>query len=107
MPNNVRVGVQVGGASKASSELDQLKDKFTKLQSTSGKGLLTGVAAGAGIAAFNAVGHAVSDVTQFLGDSVTAYRNAEESQARLTTSLRENVVGWNGDMSAIQDATHA
>lgn len=47
MANQVRVGVGVTGAAKASSDVDKLRDRFAKLQAQGAKGL----AIGAGIAA--------------------------------------------------------
>jgi hypothetical protein len=109
--NQVRVGFGITGASKASSDLDQLKDKFTKLQKTlttaTPKSFLTGLGAGAGIAAFNAVGAAVHDVTGFLQDSVHAYEDAEVAQTRLTTSLNANAPLWRDNAKAIDAASTA
>lgn len=105
--NVVRVAAQVTGAKGAASELDQLKDKFTKLQKQGAKGIGIGAGVAIGNAALNSVGTAISAVTGFLEDSVTAYRAQEVASDRLAQSLKANVAGWNGDMTAIEAANAA
>jgi hypothetical protein len=104
--NNVSVRVGAPGAKQASTEVEQLHDRFTKLSQSADKwtksGLAAGVGAGIALKGLNLLGDAVDGVTGFLGDSVHAYQNAEEAQARLTQSLQENVKGWHGNADAMK-----
>lgn len=102
MANTVRIGTQVTGASKAASEVDRLRDKFTRLQKQSAKGLVLGAGAGLGLAAFNAVGTAVRELTGFVGDATDAFIEDERSQTSLRTALRANIEGWDGNTDAIE-----
>lgn len=112
MANSLSIRVGAPGASKASSEVDQLKGKFAQLQQTAGKfnasgGLAAGVGAAVTLKAFSLAGAAIGDVTGFLGDSVRAYQEEEVAQNRLAESLKANVAGWNGNTNAIEAATQA
>lgn len=102
MPNNVSFGVQAKGVQKASSDLDNLKDKFANLQKQGAKGIGIGIAAGATSFALGAASQAVSQLTDVIGDSIKAAIEDEESQNRLRASLLTNVPAWNGNTDAIE-----
>jgi len=105
MPGNtVRIGTQVTGVGKASSDLDRLRDKFDKIQKMGARGILQGVGIGAGIAAFNMLGSAVAGVTDYLMGAVEAAREDEVSISKLTASLNANVQGWQAHAGAIDAA---
>lgn len=107
MANKVGIDVSARGAKSAASDVDRLRDRFTKLQQTSAKGLVLGAGAGAGLAAFNAAGMALRAVTGYLGDSAEAYREDRKSVASLTASLWANVKGFDGNVDAIEDVIAA
>lgn len=102
MPNNVSFGVSAKGVGKASSDVDRLRDKFDKLQKQSGKGILTGAAAGATLGAIGLVSTAVSGLTDVIGDSIQAARDDEVSIQKLGSSLRANIANWDGNTDAIE-----
>jgi hypothetical protein len=102
MANNVRIGVSAPGAKQASSEMDQLRDKFSKLKAEGAKGIAIGAGAAATAKAFDLVGTAITGVVGFLGDAAAAAREDEESQSRLRASLQANIEGWDGNTDAIE-----
>src|SRR6266576_2122716 len=79
MPNSVRVGVQVAGAKGASSELDQLRDKFDRLKQQGAKGFGLGVAAGAGVFALGALEGAAQGLVGAIGDSIQKASDLNET----------------------------
>lgn len=85
MANQVRIGVGVPGAKQSASELDRLRDKFDKLQKQGAKGFAIGAGAGLALNAVNALGGAVSTVTDFMGDSVKAASNLNETVSKTRT----------------------
>lgn len=105
MANQVRVAVSAPGAKGASSEVDNLRDKFTKLQQTSAKGLAIGAGAAITTAGLNLVKNAIGDVTGEIGDSIQAYREDETAQVSLGQALKANVPNWDGNTSAIDANT--
>lgn len=107
MANSVSIRVGAPGAKQASSEIDQLRDKFTKLQSQGAKGFAIGAGAAITTKALNMVGNAIGDVTSFLGDSIDKYREQEVATGRLTSSLVQNVAGWDGSTKAMNAAEEA
>lgn len=107
MANQVRIGVSAPGARQASSDVDRLRDRFSKLQSQGAKGLAIGAGIAVATKAFNLVGSAIGDVTDFLGDSVTAYQEQEVATTRLNQSLEANVAGWRENESAIRAVDEA
>ncbi len=107
MPNNVRIGTQVTGVGKASSDLDNLKDKFTKLQSQGAKGFAIGVAAGATGAALNLLSQAAGNAVGFLEDSAKAFNEEQASIQHLGTSLKANIPNWDGNTTAIEKVLKA
>ena len=85
MPNQVRVGVGVTGASKASSDLDRFRDKFTNLQKQGAKGL----AIGAGIGVFNA---GVGLATEALGGLTSAFFDSIKAASDLNETENKSAV---------------
>jgi hypothetical protein len=77
--NSVSVRVGAPGAKQASSEIDQLRDKFTKLQKQGTKGLAIGAGAAVATKAMNVLGNAVGDVGQFIGESIQAASDLNET----------------------------
>lgn len=103
MPRNkVAFGVQAQGVGKASSELDKLRDKVERLRKQGAKGVLTGVAAGATVAAFNVLSQVVSAFTGKIGESIDAARADEASITRLGAALKANIPAWDGNTQAIE-----
>ena len=100
MANTVRVGVGTTGVGKASSDLDNLRDKFAKLQSQGAKGFAIGVGAGVTTAALGLMGKVAGEVTDILADSVRAAMEEEASIAKLGTSLKANIPAWDGNTAA-------
>lgn len=86
MPNNVRIGTQVTGVGKSSSDLDNLKDKFVKLRAEGSKGFAIGAGAAATTAGLNAIGGAAdaaaSAVVGFAMDSIKAASDLNESTSK-------------------------
>jgi hypothetical protein len=68
--NNVRVGTQVTGVGKASSDLDRLRDKFDKLQKQGAKGFAIGAGAAITAKGLSILDSALSSTIDFIGDSV-------------------------------------
>ena len=107
MANTVRVAVQATGTRKASSELDQLRDKFEKLQKGGAKGFaVTGGAVAAGVA-LGGLAMAAGAVIGVLGDAAQAAMDEEVSIQRLNTALTANVKGFNGNTDAIEKVLKA
>jgi hypothetical protein len=72
--------------------------------STFKTGVVQGFGQAFGLSTIGLVRGAADAVTDFIGDSVDAYKQQEIATARLTTSLNANVVGWQGQKGAIDDA---
>lgn len=102
MANTVRIGAQVTGAKQAASDLDRLRDKFDRLQKQGAKGFAIGAGAAVTTAALNVMGGAVSAVTDFIGDSIHAYAEEEQSVSKLGASLKANIPAWDGNTKAIE-----
>lgn len=102
MPNTVRVGVGVTGARQASSDLDRFRDKFTQLQKQGAKGLAIGAGVAATQQAFSLLDRALASSVHFAGEAAQAFIDDQRSVQQLGTSLRANVVGWNGNTDAIE-----
>jgi hypothetical protein len=68
---------------KVSGKLKTIETRFDKVSKTGGfKALTQGVGLGAGVAAFNLVGAAISGVTGFLGESSDAARDMAETMSK-------------------------
>jgi hypothetical protein len=102
MANTVRVGVGVSGVGKASSDLDNFRDKFEKLKKTGAQGFAIGAGAAITAKGFSLLDTAVSSAIGVMGDAVRAAREDEESQTRLGASLQANVPNWDGNTAAIE-----
>lgn len=107
MTNNVSFGVGAKGVAKTSSDLDNLRDKFAKLQSQGAKGIGIGIAAGATGAALNLLSQAASNAVGFVEDSVKAFNEEQASIQKLGSSLKANVPNWDGNTAAIEKTLHA
>ncbi len=107
MANVVRIATQVTGVGKASSDVDNLRDKFAKLQKQGAKGFAIGVGVAAGAAALNLVGDAAGMAADALGDAARAAMEDEASQSKLSTALHANVKGWDGNTDAIEKVLKA
>ena len=69
--------------------------------------VMQGVGMGIGIGFANLAATGISKVVDFLGDAVRAGMEEEASIAKLTTSLRANVAGWDGNTMAIEKTIKA
>src|ERR1035437_9216700 len=98
MANTIKI--LVDAVDQASAPVGTIADKFKALGSTAG---IAGLAVGAGMAAFDAIGTSIGSAVGFLEGAVTAASNDEASMASLTTALKDNVVGWDGNSKAIED----
>jgi hypothetical protein len=98
--NTVRVGVGTTGVGKASSDLDNFRDKFDKLQKQGAKGFAIGVGAAATTAALDLVGNAAGAVADQIGQSIDAASNLREAM-----SLSGQVFEGNADKMAAWAAT--
>ena len=107
MPNQVRVGFGITGASKASSDLDKLKDKITGIQKAGLGGVSKGIAIGVGIGVVNATTRAVAGLGDAIGDAMQAAVADQASQQKLNSSLKANVAGWDGNTKAIERTLEA
>lgn len=104
--NLVRIRAQLDD--KVTAGLRGIRGEFDRLGSSKGaRAILQGVGMGAGISAWGLVGSAIGAVTGKLGESKDAYIAEEASIAGLTTSLRANVRGWDGNTSAIENVLQA
>lgn len=99
--------IAVGATDNASNVIDKVRDSFARLQKQGASGIVTGLAAGAALAAFNAIEQAARDAVQIGEDAVRAAIDQEASLARLTAALKENVPAWDGNTDAIKRAVTA
>lgn len=98
MANSIRA--TVGVKDNASSELDKIRGKFDGVSKSSGfKALAQGVGMGAGIAAYQLIGDAAGAAADFIGDSVEAASDLNE------TLSKSKVVfgGASGEIEAFGD----
>lgn len=70
-------------------------------------GIMSGIGAGIGMAGFNLAVEGIGKVTDFLEDSEKAYQESIVSQAKLSTALKNNVPGWDGNTDAIEKLMEA
>ncbi|MGD0862513.1 MAG: hypothetical protein ABSA21_07095 [Candidatus Limnocylindrales bacterium] len=107
----VKLGLEGSGYSKGLSEAE------SKTRSSTGKmgksfdeasghvskfgGIMSGIAVGAGIAAFNAIEGAAGKLIGVLEDSEKAYQDAQVSTAQLGTALKNNVPAAQDNIDAI------
>lgn len=102
MANQVRVGVGVTGARQAASEVDRLRDKFTRLQKTSAKGFAIGVGVAATNFALGALQGTLGAVGDVVREATDAFIDDERSQVQLRAAIRANVDAWDGNTKAIE-----
>lgn len=102
-----KITVQAGVRDNASGPIDKIRDRFDKLQKEGAKGFAIGVGAGATTAALDAVGAVVGKIVGSFGEMSEAAKVEEVSLARLTTSVRENAAGWDGNLARIEDVLAA
>ena len=100
-PSEVKVRF-IGDASSLDKTLTQVEGHTGKTGS-----IMTGIFAGVGLAAANLAVEGVGKVVDFLGDSSKVARDAEVTTARLTTALKNNVAGFQGDASAMEGSIDA
>ena len=106
MANVVRI--LITAKDEVSGEIDKIRDKAVLLSKTDiGKGMMQG----AGIAAFGMIKGAalgtLGAVKDFATGSIDAAIEEEASIRKLTTSLKANVAGWNGNTDAIESTIKA
>src|SRR3990172_11556019 len=80
--NKIRVATEIAGVGRASSDLDNLKDKFAKLQSQGAKGFAIGAGAAITTKAFDLMGSAASMAADFIGDSIGAASDMNETLSK-------------------------
>lgn len=103
-----RIGIVASLDDKVSSGLEKIRDKLDRL---GGKG--TGAVAFGNIAAkgLGLIEHAAHQALDAVGDAlidvVKAGIASEASMQKLTTSLKANVAGWDGNTEAIDRTTKA
>jgi hypothetical protein len=87
------------GYKKAMSEAEQHTGKTGSVM----HGIFTGI----GIGATQLATEGIGKVVDFLGESSRVARDAEVTTTRLTTALRDNVKGFQGDASAMEGSIDA
>jgi hypothetical protein len=101
MGNTVRFKASLDD--QVSGKLGKIRDNFDRLGKSKGaRSILQGVGMGVGISAWGLLDRAISGVVNVMADAVGGAIEEERSIARLTTSLRANVAGWNGNTEAIE-----
>src|SRR3990170_1967529 len=80
--NKIRVATEIAGVGRASSDLDNLKDKFAKLHSQGAKGFAIGAGAAITTKAFDLMGSAASMAADFIGDSIGAASDMNETLSK-------------------------
>lgn len=105
MTNKVSIAASVPGAKQATGEIKSLHDAFTRLQKGGAEGFKIGASIAATNAAFSALQDLGAEAVQAAGQIATAslhaYKDQEDSLAKLNTSLRANTA-LQGDTSAIE-----
>jgi hypothetical protein len=101
MASEARIGIRTD-TKQAEQGITSVRGMFANLAKDAKSSILTGIGLGAGVTAWNLLGTAVSKVGDFLMDSVKAAAEEEVGIRRLSTAIRENVVGWNGNIEAIE-----
>jgi hypothetical protein len=100
MPSKVIINIV--GQDDVSAKLKEIRSQFDTTSSSPGwKSIMQGAAMGVGMAAWNALGGAVSGAESFLKDTVQSAMDNEASIAKLKTSLMDNVPAWDGNTEAI------
>ena len=120
----IKLGVDASGfksgMATATSETKKMEEDVTQSTSKIGKnfdeaaghgskfgGILSGIGAGIGMATFNMAAQGIGKVTDFLQDSEKAYQESIVSQAQMLTALKNNVAGFDGNTTAIENLMEA
>jgi hypothetical protein len=85
------------------------KEALADSEQASGKAgsVIHGVFTGIGIGATQLAAEGIGKVVDFLGDSSRVARDVEVTTVRLTTALKDNVRGFQGDASAMEESVSA
>ena len=95
----VRIVGDATGYKKALAESEQASGKSGSI--------IHGVFTGIGIGATQLAAEGIGKVVDFLGESSKVARDAEVTTVRLTTALKDNVKGFQGDASAMEASVNA
>lgn len=90
MPNNVRIGTQVTGVGKASSDIDKLRDRFDKLQKQGAKGFAIGAGAAITAKGFSLIGDAAGAVVAGIEAAIKASSDLHEATSLSTQVFEAN-----------------
>lgn len=82
MANEVRIRTTVPGAKQSTKEVTDLHSAFTTLQKQGAKGLGIGIGAGATIKALDLVGEGIGAVTDYIGESIHAASDLNETLSK-------------------------
>lgn len=105
MANSVRI--HAGVRDDASGPIDKIRDRFAKLKEQGAAPILSGVAAGATVAAFGAIQGAIGGVTGAFGDAVRGAIDEEASLKRLALAIGENDKAWDGNIAKVNEVIEA
>jgi hypothetical protein len=106
MASSSRIGLYADD--HVSGTLDKIRGQFDTLGKNKGaQSILQGIGVGAGISAYGLLNDAISGVVSVVEDSVQKAKDEQVGIDRLTTSLKDNVAGWNGNSDAIETVIHA
>lgn len=120
----IKLGVDASGfksgMATATSETKKMEEGVTQSTSKIGKnfddaaghgskfgGIMSGIGAGIGMAAFNMAAQGISKVIDVLGDSEKAYQDAAVSTAQMSTALKNNVPAAQDNVDAINKVIDA
>lgn len=79
MANDVRIRTQVTGAKQSTKEITDLRTGFETLQKQGAKPLISGVAAGATVAAIGGIGMGIDKLGDFMGRAIDRASDLEQS----------------------------
>lgn len=106
MPNKVTILTTVKDG--VSGSFDKMLDKVEQFGGKSGRAFTVGaIAAKAAQGAFGLAEEAIGGVKDVIEGSISAAEREQSSMAALTTSLKANVPGWDGNTEAIERAEKA
>ena len=93
-----RVNVILGAKDEASKVVGGLRGQLEQFK----KDAIKGFGLGAGFSAFKTLKGVVTDVAGAMLDAARSAAEEEAEVAQLTTALRENAEGWDGNVDAIE-----
>jgi len=106
MANSVRIAASIDD--QVSKGLDKIRDRFGLMAADMTVGSAAGSLAAKGIEkGFDLAGQAIGRATEFVGDSIDAYRQEQVSIAGLNAALDANIKGWDGNTTAVESAIAA